>query len=379
MSLSRRTFVRTLGFGTAALSGLVAARGAEALAWGGAFSLQAYSAGNAIRLNSNENPAGPSPAALDAIRASFDEACRYPVNPSELTGRLAAMHGVKDEQILLGCGSGEILRAAVLAFASPAKHLVAAAPTFENPVRDVKAYGWPVREIPVLSDLSVDLDRMAESSSAAGLVFLCNPNNPTGTVHGASAVKEFISRVGQASPETIVLVDEAYHEYVEDTSYSTAIPLALKHRQVIVSRTFSKAYGMAGLRVGYVVGQAETLNRLRPYRLPNNVNVLAAAAAIAALGEAGFAERERARNREARNFTRKAFLSAGFETGASHTNFVMVSIGRDVRQFQEACRNRGVLVGRPFPPLNSHVRISVGTLDEMKRAVPVLLELLDRG
>jgi histidinol-phosphate aminotransferase len=380
MKLSRRAFVRSIGAGTAGTLSIaiIGSRGSEAAAGSGLdpHALVQGAGRNPIRLDSNENPAGPCPAALDAVRAAFVEASRYPDNPADLTAALASLHGVTPANLVLGCGSGEILRAAVLAFASPTKPIVAPSPTFENPVRDAKAFGWPVHEVPVRDDLSTDLDAMAARSQGAGLVFLCNPNNPTGTVHGSGPIADFVSRVVKASPDTIILVDEAYHEYVEDKAYATAIPLALEMRQVVVSRTFSKAYGMAGLRVGYGIGQPKTIEALRRYRLPNNVNVLGAAAAIAALGQKDHMARERERNREAREFTIRAFADAGFRCNQTHTNFVMADVRREARQFQEACRERGVLVGRPFPPLTTYARISIGTMDEMRAACEVFRKVL---
>jgi len=263
-----------------------------------------------------------------------------------------------------------------LAFTSPQKPLVVAAPTFEDPERTARALGYPVRAVPVDSELRLNLARMADEADGAGLVFLCNPNNPTGTVHGASAVADFIRAVHRRSPETMILVDEAYHEYVADPAYQTAVGLALENPRVIVSRTFSKVFGMAGLRLGYGVGQKAALDRLRLYRLANNVNVLAAAAGVATLGDRERVDREVRLNAEARAFTRKAFLDWGYTCPPSETNFIFVDIRRDARDFQEACRKLDVLVGRPFPPLTNYARISIGTMDEMRQAVEVFRRVL---
>jgi histidinol-phosphate aminotransferase len=380
--LTRRAFVHSLGLGTAgALSGAVVAfRGREALAgtWSDATQAVSFPGDvNLIRLDSNENPLGPGPAALDAIRAAFGEAGRYPDNPFvALTLALMKFHGVTDANIVLGSGSGEILRMAVCAFASPTRALVQGQPTFEDPSRYAEVIGAPVVAVPVDAQLRLDLDAMAGRAAGAGLVFLCNPNNPTATVHSSSSVSGFVAKILKASPDTTIIVDEAYHHYVEDPSYASAIPLALENPRVVVCRTFSKAYGMAGLRIGYAVGREDTIKAMRRQKLANNVNVLGAVAAISSLGQAGLIERERARNHDVKEMTQRAFDQMGFKASASEANFIMVDIRRDVRTFQAECRKLGVLVGRPFPPLNTHARISLGTADEMRQAIDVFKKVL---
>jgi histidinol-phosphate aminotransferase len=379
MSLSRRAFVKAVGI-NGALAAMVAGRGSEALAGLAPGAGQAPAQGAAgpppIFLDSNENPYGPCAASLDAIRGTLGEACRYPHNFVDLIAALAKLHGVQPENVVLGSGSGEILRMAVLAFTTAGRPLVQGLPTFESPARDAELTGAPVVNVPVDAGLKLDLAVMAEKAAGAGLVFLCNPNNPTGTVHGADAVSSYIHRVLKSSPTTIILVDEAYHHYVEDPAYRTALPLALENPQVVVARTFSKVYGLAGIRVGYAVGHADTLKAMSRFRIPNNVNVLAAAAAIAALPQDAHVARQVALNREAREFTRRAFEAAGYRVTPPCANFLMVDVRRDAKAFQEACKEQGVLVGRPFPPLTNYSRVSIGTLDEMRRAMDVIRRVL---
>lgn len=395
MSVSRRTFVKTAGVaGLGALSvPLIAARGSEALRDGildadaGRLASMGFASderaayrrlvANAIRLDSNENPNGPGQTALEGIRAMFGEASRYPDTPTDdVRASIARHRGVGEENVLIGCGSGEILRMAVFAFTSPTRALVTAAPSFEDPVKHAQMTGATVRAVPVDGQLALDLDRMLEACTDAGLIFLCNPNNPTATVHGAAAVRDFIEKVNRRAPGATILVDEAYHEYVDDPSYSTSIPVAMQNPRVVTARTFSKVYGMAGLRLGYAIGRPEALKEMARHRLPNNVNVAAAAAALASLPDAAHIERERVLNRDAREFTRKAFEQMGYKSTASNTNFIMVPIGRDSKAFKDACAKQGILVGRAFPPLTTHARISIGTMDEMKRAVDVFRQVL---
>jgi histidinol-phosphate aminotransferase len=265
---------------------------------------------------------------------------------------------------------------AVYATVSPTRSLVTAAPSFEDPTRYAELAGGQVIAVPVTSELRLDLGAMADRAKGAGLVFVCNPNNPTGTVHGAAAINDFVERVLRVSPDTTVLIDEAYHHYVEDPTYATAVPLALQRRNVVVTRTFSKLYGMAGLRLGYAIGQPDTIAALRRHRLANSVNGLVAPAAVAALGDVQLQPIERTRNHEAREFTRQAMASFGYPAIASEANFIMVDIRRDVREFNKACADRGVLIGRPFPPLMTHARISIGTMQEMTVAVEVFKSML---
>jgi histidinol-phosphate aminotransferase len=377
MPVSRRHFVSALGLGGTSLLSppLFGARGHEdrLAAW---LSAPTSPAG-LIRLDSNENPNGPGIKAFEAIKAMFGEANRYPDDPERmLIAAIARDHGVAEENVILGCGSSEILRLCVEAFVNTAQHLVTAAPTFELPANFARTMGRPVVAVPVDSKLRLDLTAMGDKAGGAGLVFVGNPNNPTATVHSDAAVREFIARVRRDSPATFILVDEAYHEYVDDSSYKTAIPLAVADAYVIVARTFSKVFGMAGLRVGYAIAHKETARRLQGWRLGSGVNVLAAAAATASIGDKEHIVLEQRRNREAKAFTRAFFEKAGYEVGASDTNFLMIDLRRDMRPVRDACRKDGIAVGRPFPPLNTWMRISIGTMDEMQRATDVLKRVL---
>jgi histidinol-phosphate aminotransferase len=329
-----------------------------------------------IRISSNENPLGPGKAVLDAILGKFPEAGRYPFNstPNDgaLTAAIASKFKVKPENIVLGGGSQELLKNAVRAFTTPDRGLVTAAPSFENCPSVAKKLGHPIREITVDSLFRLDLEPMIDAAKGAGLVFLNNPNNPTATVHGAKAVADFVKRVRQSSPDTAILIDEAYHDYVTDPSYESAIPLALETPRVFVTRTFSKAYGMAGMRVGYAVGRPETMKPLEKLKMPYNISVFGIAAAIAALGDAKHIEAERERNTKVRAFTIKALAEFGCKTAVSHGNFLFVDVGQPAKQFRDACAKQGVVVGRDFPPFEkTHVRISIGTIDEMQKAIAV--------
>lgn len=386
-AVSRRSFVRRLGAGGLGALALpaVIARGREAgllasteLAGGKAQPAASVTgSGDLVRLDSNENPNGPGARVLDAITRGFGEVPRYPDDPEEeVRAAVARFHGVPESNVLMGCGSTEVLRMAVDAFTSPARGLVTAHPTFEWVEARAKVAGAAATAIPVGGDLRLDLGRMAAAARGSGLVYVCNPNNPTATAHPAGAIREFVGSVLKASPGTTILIDEAYFEYAEDPACASALPLALESPRVIVSRTFSKIFGMAGLRLGYAAGDPGTLGALMRHKLPSGVNALAALAAMEALADPDRIGQQRALNRKARDYTRSFFEKAGYDVVPSETNFIMADIRRDSRAFRDACVARGVRIGRPFPPLTTHARVTIGTMDEMRRAVEVFREVL---
>ena len=387
MSLSRRNFLATVGAGSAGIAvyPLISARGREALSAQQPGSPIAQrradralaSAPGMIRIDSNENPNGPGARAFEAMRSTFPDANRYPVVlEDELTAEIARTLGVKPENIMLGCGSSEVLRSAVQAFTSPTRALVSPSPSFELAADYARFIGTPVKSPRVDAKLRNDLDAMADAAKGAGLVYFCNPNNPTATVHGNAAVAGFVEKVGKSSPQTVVLIDEAYHEYVEDPAYATVVPLAIDNPRMFVARTFSKVFGMAGMRVGYAAGRPETLARMKGWMLGSSVNQLALAAAKATVGDTARIADEKKKNHEAKVFTAKAFASMGYEVIPSDANFMMVDIKRDVKAFKAECIKKGVAVGRPFPPLNTYVRVGVGTMAEMQKAVEVFRSTL---
>lgn len=348
---------------------------------GGAGAPQLPEGVEVVRISSNENPLGPGRAVLDAIVNKFPEAGRYPFNSTPSEGKLAeviaALHKTKPENVVLGGGSQEILKSAMRAFTSPFRPLVTGAPTFENCTGLARRMGHPAYECKVDSQFKINLEEMLTVSRGAGLIFLNNPNNPTATVHGLKTVTDFVERVRRISPDTVILIDEAYHEYVTDPEYATAIPLALSTPNVFVARTFSKAFGMAGMRIGYAIGHLDTVKPLARVKMPYNISVFGIAASIAALGDPRHIDAERARNTEVRTMTVKALEELGCKATASNGNFIFVDVGQPAATFRAACARQGVNVGRDFPPFeHSHARISIGTREEMNRAVTVFRDVL---
>jgi histidinol-phosphate aminotransferase len=277
----------------------------------------------------------------------------------------------------MGAGSGEILTSAVRAFTSASKPLATPWPSFENPRDTARKIGTPVKEVKLDARLRVDVPATIAAAKGAGLVFFCNPNNPTATVHGAATVADFVKQVRAASPDTVILIDEAYHDYVTDPNYKSAVDMALTTPNVFVTRTFSKAYGMAGLRIGYAIGHAATIRRLNDFRMPYGIGTPQIGAMLTAYGNPQHIDAERTRNTAVRAFTVKAFADLGFTATDSQANFIFVDLKRPAAPFREACAAQGVLVGRDFPPYEkTHCRISIGTMAEMQRAVEVFKKVL---
>jgi histidinol-phosphate aminotransferase len=290
---------------------------------------------------------------------------------------------VKPENVLLSEGSTEILRAATQVFTSKTKALVGTIPTYEECAGYAELLGHPVKGVSLDSAFKLDVDKMAAAAKGAGLVFYCNPNNPTATYVGAKATRDFLAKVASTSPETTVLVDEAYFDYVTNPDHETHIPVALENPRVIVARTFSKAYGMAGLRQGYAIAHPETIKKMRDWCAASgtgSLNVFGMAAATVAIAQdSTFTTNERNRNKAVRDMSMKWFTDRGMKPTDCQANFMFVDIGTPAKAFRDACRAKGVMVARDFPPFEkTHARITLGTMEEMTKAVQVFGEVLGK-
>jgi histidinol-phosphate aminotransferase len=326
---------------------------------------------DSIKLASNENPLGPSPKALAAIAAALGGLHRYPDGSAfYLKRRLAARLGVAVEELVLGNGSNEIIELVVRTFLRPGDEAVMADQAFVIYRLVVQAAGGTPRIVP-LRDFTHDLDAMAAAiGPRTRLVFLANPNNPTGTIFRRAAWETFLRRV---PAHVVVVADDAYAEYVEDPEY----PDTIRGRgdgsvAVVTLRTFSKLYGLAGLRVGYGVASAAVIDALGRVRQPFNVNALALVGALAALDDEEHVRRTLAANREGMAYLVAAFRRLTLEHVPSAANFVLVRVGEAAPVYQALLR-RGVIV-RPmdvygFP---AHVRVTVGTRAENERFVDAL-------
>ena len=319
-----------------------------------------------IRLSRNENAYGPSANVTATMReAALNAANRYPeVEAEALRIRIAALHGVAPEQVVLGCGATEIMRMAVDAFVRSRKRLVTALPTFDLIVDFARRAGAEVVPVALSKDYSHDLDAMlASTDGATGLVYICNPNNPTGSLTRRQDIETFIQSL---PPATYVLIDEAYHHYVSPSAeYASFIDRRLDDDRVIVARSFSKIYGLAGLRVGYAVAAPATARLLDFYRIPEEVNIVAAKAAITALDDTEYVRVSVKRNADDRQEFFNQANARMVRAIDSHTNFVMLNTGRSAVEVIEHFKKNNVTLPQPFPSFDDYIRVSMGTTDEM--------------
>jgi histidinol-phosphate aminotransferase len=327
-----------------------------------------------VRLDSNENPYRPSPRAFAAMRDAFDRSCRYPdAEVEELVAELAAHHGLAPDNVLLGEGSSEVLRIAVSACAG--RRIVVADPTFEEVAVYSRSVGAEVTRVPLTADFRHDLPAMARAADGAGFVYVCNPNNPTASVTPAAEVRAFLA----ALPASVVaVVDEAYHHFAA-APYESVVPLVATLPNLLVVRTFSKIYGMAGLRSGYGLAQPALLARLRQHQQWDSLNVMALVAARAGLADVGYVETSRKQILAARAACCDGLAARGFRVIPSHANFFMVELGSDVRPVIAALRDRDVRVGRFFPSLPTHLRVTVGRPEEMEAFLSAFAAVLPRA
>ncbi len=382
-TLSRRGFARLLGAGAGAalLAPAVAARGWEerlALRMQGRFEpvkLNPKDPRDLILLNSNENPYGPFPAAMEALVEGRSFAMRYPDYWSDaLQEKLAEIHGVDPAMVVVTCGSTEVLKLAAQAFLAPGRRLVMAEPTFEAIAFYGRQTGADVVKVPVTGDHRHDFEGMAKAAGERpGLVYVCNPNNPTGVLDPKAEVENLAARVPR---ESIVLVDEAYFHYVEDPGYGTMLDAVKAGKNVVIARTFSKVFGMAGLRLGYAVARKELMMQMRPHQVAESANVLACAAALASIEDEAEVLRQRKLNNDTRAYAVGEMKKRGRACIPSHTNFFCAHVAQPARPVIAAFREEGISVGRFFPGLPEHIRVSIGSPEEMQKFVAAFDKVL---
>ena len=330
----------------------------------------------AIKLASNESPIGPSPRAVAAVRDAVANAHRYPDGASfALRRKLAPRLGVEERQLVFGCGGDEILELVVKCVLGPGDECVYAWPSFAMYPIVVRGMGATPVAVPLDGTLTHDLDAMRRAiTPRTRLVFVCNPNNPTGTSVGAAAFDAFVASL----PEDVVLaIDEAYFEYVRRADFPKSFAWLSRRPGTLVLRTFSKIYGLAGLRVGYGVADPELAGYLERARHPFNVNRLAEAAAVAALDDEEHASRSRAVNAEGMAYLSRELPPLGVEVWPSDANFLLARIGAGVC---DRLLREGIIV-RPLAGFGmpEHVRISLGLPEENERLVKTLRRLREAG
>lgn len=369
---SRRDFSRTIAQSVALALAAPGVRGVRAIAPAGVTATSG--APQKILLNFNENPYGPTPKALEALSTCGHVAARYPDAAYEqVQDALAELHGVRRENIVLGCGSTEILRAADTAFLAPGQTVVVAETTFEAVLKYARATRATPVQVPMTRDHRHDLPKMAAAcTSKTGLVYVCNPNNPTGTIVTRGELTDFVERV---PPTTLILVDEAYSHFAESPEYSSVIGWIPKHPNIVVVRTFSKIYGMAGMRLGYGVSAKENAAAMNEQILRDNGNAAVLSAALASLSDQEHINSCRARMNATRQWLAGRLAKDGRSFVPSEANFMMIDMGSDVGPIIEQFKARNILVGRRFPSMRNYLRITIGTQPEMETFVSTLREI----
>lgn len=329
-----------------------------------------------IKLASNENPLGPSPRALDALAKAAVGVSFYPEGAAPaLRTAVALAQNVPEDTLVFGNGSDEVLHLLALSYLRPSDEVVQGDPSFAMyEIYTAQANAVTVK-VPLTADLVHDLDAMAAAvTDKTRMVFIANPNNPTGTLVHQADVERFLDRV----PENVIVVlDQAYDEYVDDPEKPDLRPLVLAGRNVVLLHTFSKAYGLAGLRVGYGIMRPEIAEVLNRVRSPFNVNLPAQAAAAAALADTDHVTQTVALNAEGLRYFAAEFEKMGLNYTPSQGNFILVDTGRDSRDVFHALQAMGVIVrsthGMGLP---QHIRVSTGTMAQNQRFIAALKDVL---
>jgi histidinol-phosphate aminotransferase len=333
-----------------------------------------------LRLDSNENPLGLAPAARSAVLEGMAEANRYPFTAmGPLREAIAARHGTTAAHVLLGNGSTEILRVAVAAFGGAEGLLITADPTFEDIADYARPFPYRIEKVPLTPAFAHDIPAMrsrAERATGPVVAYLCNPNNPTATLTGCAGIAGWIA---EAPERVFFVVDEAYFDFVDDPQYWSFDRVAVGNPNVLVVRTFSKIFGMAGLRAGYGIGHPRTIARLGAHVTQTTPNHLAQVAAIASLRDPDLVARGRATNARARRMLLDVLEELDLECLPSHANFVMHRIPGDLPTYQRRMQGRGVLVGRSFPPMLTYNRVSIGLPAEMEEFAGILRDFRAEG
>ncbi len=329
-----------------------------------------------IKLASNENPLGPSPLAIEALRKSLDAIHFYPdSNCFYLKERLASFLGVEANQLLIGNGSDELLKLLAETFINRGDEVIFASPSFSEYEFTATIMGAKCMAVP-LRDFKHDLTAMADAiTEKSKIIYLCNPNNPTGTAVSKAEADEFMARVPE---DVIVVFDEAYFEYVEAPDFPNGLDYLQQGKNVIVSRTFSKIYGLAGLRIGYMVTAPEIVAAVNRVTEPFNVNLLAQIAALAALDDEKHVEASQKMNLTGKAYLYSEFDKMGLKYVATEANYIFVDTGQDCQEVFKRLMLKGIIIrtgdifGYP-----SYIRVTIGSQAENQRFIKALQEILE--
>ncbi len=320
----------------------------------------------------NENPYGPSPAAIRAIADAASDGCWY-ANRGEarLIAMLAERFQLPASHVMLGAGSTEVLICATMAL-SRTGHILMSDLTFDSPVLYAERKGAKVVRVPLRPDMQIDLDALAAAvTPETRLIHICNPNNPTGLLLSAAALKQFVAKVG---PNVTVLVDEAYNELTDNPAEASLTALVREGGNVIVTRTFSKIHGLAGMRVGYMLARPDLIARLRPWGMSVGGNTAGLAAATASLNDMAFLAMSKGRIVEAREMIAAAARKAGLESLPSSANFVFVKVA-DAEKLRSAMEARNIIIRPPYGSYSTWSRVSAGRIADVARYAEALPQL----
>src|SRR5438093_7991082 len=354
--------------------GGAADQGAAALAGRARASVEEYDA--FAKISSNENTYGPPESVMNAMTQAFKYANRYGYPDGGIVEALATHHGVKPENIMLGAGSGEVLDVVGTTFLEGGKKVVGVEPSYSQVYSHASGIKADAILLQLTKDFRQDIPSIIQATKKhyrdVGFVYLCNPNNPTGVIVTKQEVKQLLDGIPE---DMVVLIDEAYHHFVEDPSYATSVPYVLEGRPVIIARTFSKIAALAGMRLGYAIAPREILQRMRPYGT-GTVNAIVKWGGVAALKDVETQARVKKLTLDLRAKTTSELQGMGYSVIPSDANFFMVHLRRPVQPVIEEFKKKGVLVGRPFPPMVEHLRVSIGTAEEMGRFMTAFKEIV---
>jgi histidinol-phosphate aminotransferase len=328
------------------------------------------------KLSSNENNYGPPDSVMKAMNSAWKYSNRYGYPDGNILQEIAKHHGVKNESVLLTAGSGEALDVIGTTFLQNGKKVLGVEPSYSSVYQHATSIKSTAIKLPLGKDYRQDIPAMIKAANAhaseIGLVYLCNPNNPTGLIVTKQEVKQLLDGIPKDMP---VLIDEAYHHFVDDPNYATSVPYVLEGRPVIIARTFSKIAALAGMRLGYAVATPEIIAKMRPYSM-GSINALVKHGGAASLKDTAAQADVKRKTIETRKKTAAELEAYGYKTIPSETNFFMVHLGgRQVQPVIDEFRTKKVLVGRPFPPMTDFMRVSVGTPEEMGRFVTAFKEI----
>jgi histidinol-phosphate aminotransferase len=354
------------------------------LSFGGQVRTEQFSGGEEqydafIKLASNENNWGPPQAVMEAMNHAFKYANRYGNPDSNIMKAIADHHGVKPENVMITAGSGEVLDVVGTTFLQGGKFVLGSDPSYGSVYQHATTIKSDAIKLPLLKDFRQDIPAMISAANRnardIGFFYLCNPNNPTGVVVSAKEIKQVVEGIPKDMP---ILIDEAYHHYVDDPNYATSVPYVIEGRPVIVARTFSKIAALAAMRIGYAVAPADIIQRMRAYSM-NSVNVLAKYGAAASLKDSAGQADIRKKTIALRTSTAKELEAWGYPVIPSQTNFFMVSLhDKTVQPTIAAFKEKGILVGRPFPPMLNHLRVSVGRDEDMQKFLAAFKEIFPK-